>query len=318
MKNIAILTSGGDSQGMNAYIHKLVNLLVKNKFNVYGINRGYQGLLDEDIVKLNKKDVENISFMGGSILKTARCKEFYLQSGVEKGYNILKKYKIDCLVVLGGNGSYIGAIDLMKFGAKVICIPGTIDNDLFYSDISLGFDTAVNNAVDAIEKIKQTMSANNRGVIVEVMGRNCGNIALNTALSVNANALIINEDKKSVKNAVAYVEKAIENGVLSPVVVAQENIIDGNKLAEKFAKKFKKQFKFERIGYTQRGGSPTVKDKIYANLLAIQTMNNILNGEFNIAIGMKKEKIFNISLNDILNKESNFNKNLYDLFISNL
>lgn len=318
MKNIAILTSGGDSQGMNAYIHKLVNLLVKNKFNVYGINRGYQGLLDEDIVKLNKKDVENISFMGGSILKTARCKEFYLQSGVEKGYNILKKYNIDCLVVLGGNGSYIGAIDLMKFGAKVICIPGTIDNDLFYSDISLGFDTAVNNAVDAIEKIKQTMSANNRGVIVEVMGRNCGNIALNTALSVNANALIINEDKKSVKNAVTYVEKAIDNGVLSPVVVVQENIIDGNKLAEKFAKKFKKQFKFERIGYTQRGGSPTVKDKIYANLLAIQTMNNILNGEFNIAIGMKKEQIFNISLNDILNKESNFNKNLYDLFISNL
>jgi len=318
MKNIAILTSGGDSQGMNAYIHKLVTLLIKNKFNAFAIMRGYQGLLDEDIMKLNLKDVENISFLGGSVLKTARCKEFYLDSGVEKGYKILKKHKIDVLVVLGGNGSYIGAIDLMKKGMKVICIPGTVDNDLFYSDISLGFDSAVNNAVCAIEKIKQTMRSNNRGVIVEVMGRNCGNIALNTALSVNANALIINEDKKSVKNCDNFVKNAIENGVESPVVVVQENIIDGQKLADKYQKKFKKQFKFERIGYIQRGGEPTVKDKIFANLLAIQTMNNILNNEVNVAIGMQKENIFNTSLDNVLKSESNFNKNLYELYLSNL
>lgn len=318
MKNIGILTSGGDSQGMNAYIHKLVMLLIKNKFNAYAINRGFQGLLDEDIVKLNKKDVENISFLGGSVLKTARCKEFYLDSGVEKGYKILKKYKIDLLVVLGGNGSFIGAIDLVKKGMNVICIPGTVDNDLFYSDISLGFDSAVNNAVSAIEKIKQTMRSNNRGVIVEVMGRNCGNIALNCALSVNANALIINEDKKSIKNCDTFIKNAIENGVESPVVVIQENILDGQKLADKYQKKFKKQFKFERIGYIQRGGEPTVKDKIFANLLAIQTMNNILNNELNVAIGMQKENIFNCPLDNVLKSESNFNKNLYDLYLSNL
>lgn len=318
MKNIGILTSGGDSQGMNAYIFKLTSLLIKNKYNVFGIKRGFQGLLDEDIQKLNLKDVENISFLGGSVLKTARCKEYYEDKGVEKAYSILKKLKIDCLVVLGGNGSFKGTLNLMNKGMKVICIPGTIDNDLFYSDISLGFDTAVNNAVEAIEKIKQTMLSNNRGVIVEVMGRNCGNIALNTALSVNANALIINEDKKSVKNAQAFIENAINNGVESPVLVLQENILDGNKLAEKFQKKFKKQFKYEHIGYVQRGGEPTVKDKIFANLLAIQTVNSLKNGETNIAIGMQKENIFTIPLNEALNKETNFNKNLYELYLSNL
>ncbi|MBE5745906.1 MAG: ATP-dependent 6-phosphofructokinase [Clostridiales bacterium] len=318
MKNVAILTSGGDSQGMNAYISKLVGLLVKNKINVYGIKRGFQGLLDEDFIKLNLKNVENISFLGGSVLKTARCTEFYEDKGVEKGFNILKNHKIDCLVVLGGNGSFKGALNLIDKGMNVICIPGTIDNDLFYSDISLGFDTAVNNAVDTIEKIKQTMLSNNRGIIVEVMGRNCGNIALNTALSVNANALIINEDKKSIKNAENYVKNAILNGVESPLIVLQENIMDGQKLADKFQKKFKKQFKFEHIGYIQRGGEPTVKDKIFANLLAIQTMNSILKGEFNIAIGMQKESIFNIPLKEALTKESNFNKNLYELYLSNL
>lgn len=318
MKNVAILTSGGDSQGMNAFISKLTNLLIKNKFTPIAINRGFQGLLDEDFRKLTSSDVDNISFLGGSVLKTARCTEFYEEKGVIKALNILKKHKIDCLIVLGGNGSFKGTLSLSEKGMNVICIPGTIDNDLFYSDISLGFDTAVNNAVSVVEKIKQTMLSNNRGVVVEVMGRNCGNIALNTALSVNADALIIIEDKKSLKNADVFVKTAIENGVNSPVIVLQENILDGQKLADKYQKKFKKQFKFEKIGYVQRGGEPTVKDKIFANLLAIQTMNSILKGEFNIAVGMQKENIFTMPLKEALNKETNFNRNLYNLYLSNL
>lgn len=318
MKTVAILTSGGDSQGMNAYIHKLTNLLIKNKYKVVGIKRGYQGLLDEDFITLNELMVENISYLGGSVLKTARCKEFYTEMGVEKASKILKKHKIDILVVLGGNGSYQGAINLSNKDIKVICVPGTIDNDLYYSDISLGFDTCVNNAVETIEKIKQTMLSNNRGVIVEVMGRNCGNIALSTAISVNANALIINEDNTSIENCEKFVKNAIKRGVLSPTIILQENILDGEQLAKDFEKKFKKQFKYEKIGYVQRGGSPTVKDKIFANLLAIQTMNSILNNELNIAIGMKKENIFTIKLSSVLNAKSNFNKNLYNLFLSNL
>lgn len=317
MKNVAILTSGGDSQGMNAYIHKLTKLLIKNKFKVLGIKRGFQGLLDEDFVVLTSDFVENISFLGGSVLKTARCTEFRTDEGVLKGYKILKKHKIDVLVVLGGNGSFKGAINLCEKGQKIICIPGTIDNDLFYSDISLGFDTAVNNAVETIEKIKQTMLSNNRGLIVEVMGRDCGNIALNTAISVNANGLVINEDPKSAQNIEKFVKNAIKNGVESPVIVVQENILDGKILSENLQKKFNKQFKFEKIGYVQRGGSPTVKDKIFANLLAIQTVNSILNGEFNVAIGMNKENIFTKDVFSALKAKSNFNANLYELFLSN-
>lgn len=318
MKNIAILTSGGDSQGMNAYIHKLTKLLQKNKFKVFGIKRGFQGLLDEDFVVLTKDFVENISFLGGSVLKTARCAEFYSNEGVLKGYKILKKHKIDILVVLGGNGSYKGAINLSNLGQKIICVPGTIDNDLYYSDISLGFDTAVNNAVEAIEKIKQTMLSNNRGLVVEVMGRDCGNIALNTAISVNANGLVIDEDKNSKENVEKMVKNAIKSGVESPLIVVQENILDGEALAKNLEKKFNKQFKFEKIGYVQRGGSPTVKDKIFANLLAIQTTNSILKGEVNVAIGMNKENIFTKDLKTVLKAKSNFNKNLYGLYLSNL
>ncbi len=318
MKNIAILTSGGDSQGMNAYIHKLTLLLIKNGYNPIGVMRGFQGLIDEEFIKLDKTFVDNISFLGGSVLKTARCKEFYALDGVKKAYNILLKHNIDVLIVLGGNGSFKGAIDLYNLGMKVICIPGTIDNDLFYSDISLGFDSAVNNGVEAIEKIKQTMQSNNRGVVVEVMGRDCGNIALNTAISVNANALIINEDEKSKTNFENHIKNAIDSGVSSPVVILQENILDGSKLARELESKLNKQFKFEKIGYIQRGGSPTVKDKIFANLLAIQTMNSILNNEFNIAIGMQKENIFTVNVSNVLNAESNFNYNLYNLYLSNL
>lgn len=318
MKNIAILTSGGDSQGMNAYISKFVMLLNKHKKNVYGIMRGFQGLIDEDFVLLSSQMVENISFLGGSYLKTARCIEFYEEAGVEKAYKILKKYKIDLLVVVGGNGSFKGAINLSKKGMKVICIPGTIDNDLYFSNISLGFDTAVHNAVDSIEKIKQTMLSNNRGVVIEVMGRNCGNIALSTAISVNANALVVGEDKNSLNCVEKNVLYAIKNGTKSPVVILQENICDGLELASILQKRTNKQFKFERLGYVQRGGEPTVKDKIFANLLAIQTVNSILNNEFNIAIGMKKENIFTTSLDKVFCAKSNFNKNLYELYLSNL
>lgn len=318
MKKIAILTSGGDSQGMNAYISKLVLLLKKNKQNIIGIMRGFQGLIDEDFIDLDSSMVENISFLGGSVLKTARCLEFYKPEGVEKAYKILKKHKIDILIVVGGNGSFKGAIDLMKLGMKIICIPGTIDNDLYFSDISLGFDTAVNNAVECIEKIKQTMLSNNRGVIIEVMGRNCGNIALSTAISVNANALIINEDENSKKTYEKNTLNAIKNGIKSPVIILQENICDGEEMAKNLQEKTKKQFKFERLGYVQRGGEPTVKDKIFANLLAIQTVNSIMAGETNIAIGMKKENIFTTSLEKVLSAKSNFNTNLYNLFLSNL
>lgn len=318
MEKIAILTSGGDSQGMNAYLYKITNLLIENNFEPVGIFNGYNGIFEENFVTLTKNMVENISFLGGSFLKTARSERFATTNGVKEASEILLKHNIKTIIINGGNGSFKGALELSKHNINVICIPGTIDNDLFYSDISLGFDTAVNNAVEVIDKIKQTMQTNNRGIIAEVMGRHCGNIALNVAVSVNADALIINEDEKSPNIILKRVEKAIKNGSDSPVIVLQENILDGNNLATELSQKFNKTFKFEKIGYVQRGGSPTIKDRIFANLLAFKTLELLKTKTYNQAIGMNKENVFNMPLDKALNVNNNFNSNLYELYLSSL
>lgn len=318
MEKIAILTSGGDSQGMNAYLYKITNLLIENNFEPIGIFNGYNGIFEENFVNLTKNIVENISFLGGSFLKTARSERFATEEGVKKASEILKSHDIKNIIINGGNGSFKGANELSKHNINVICIPGTIDNDLFYSDISLGFDTAVNNAVEVIDKVKQTMQTNNRGLIAEVMGRHCGNIALNVAVSVNANSLILNEDEDSKKNVFSRVEKAIKNGCESPVIVLQENILDGNNLAIELSKKFNKTFKFEVIGYVQRGGSPTIKDRIFANLLAFKTLELLKTKTYNQAIGMNKENVFNMPLDKALNVNNNFNSDLYELYLSSL
>lgn len=318
MEKIAILTSGGDSQGMNAYLYKITNLLLENNFEPIGIFNGYNGIFEENFVNLTKNMVENISFLGGSFLKTARSERFATEEGVKKASEILKSHDIKTIIINGGNGSFKGANELSKHNINVICIPGTVDNDLFYSDISLGFDTAVNNAVEVIDKVKQTMQTNNRGLIAEVMGRHCGNIALNVAVSVNADALIINEDKESVNTILNRIEKAINNGKESPVIVLQENILDGNSLAIELSKKFNKTFKFQVIGYVQRGGSPTIKDRIFANLLAFKTLELLKTKTYNQAIGMNKENVFNMQLDKALNVNNNFNSNLYELYLSSL
>lgn len=318
MERIAILTSGGDSQGMNAYLYKITNLLIENNFEPIGIVNGYNGIFEENFINLSKALVENISFLGGSFLKTARSTRFATKEGVETASKILKSHNILTLIVNGGNGSFKGALELSKHGINVICIPGTIDNDLFYSDISLGFDTAVNNAVEVIDKIKQTMQTNNRGLVVEVMGRHCGNIALNSAVSVNANALVINEDENSKNTIFEKVEKAIKNGNESPVVVLQENILDGDTLTIELSKRFNKTFKFEKIGYVQRGGSPTIKDRIFANLLAFKTLELLKSKTYNQAIGMNKENVVSMPLSEALNIDNNFNSNLYNLYLQSL
>ena len=316
MEKIAVLTSGGDSQGMNAFVYKLVNLLEKNKYEVVGIEEGYNGIFERKFVNLTSKSIEPFSLLGGSFLKTARSARFSTQEGLLEASKILKEENIACLVINGGNGSFKGANELSELGINVICVPGTIDNDVYFSDLSLGFDTAVNNAVDYIDKVKQTMKANNRGVVFEVMGRNCGNIALNTALSVNADSLIVNEDKNSISSVFKNVETAIKNGETSPVIILQENILDANGLIEELEKKFKKDFRFIDVGYVQRGGEPTVKDRIFATSLACKTFELIKNKTYNQAVGQKLEKIFNMPLNKALDVHDNFNYDLYNLYLN--
>ena len=202
IKNIAILTSGGDCQGMNTAINIIVRVAIERNYNVFGIMRGFRGLFENDFIVLDNKKVANISSLGGTILKTSRFVEFKQDSIVKKCAVILKKNKIDVLIVIGGDGSYKGALALAKEGVKVICIPGTIDNDLRYTNRCLGFDTAVNNACQYIENVKQTMDSMSRGVVFEVMGRECGDIALYSAISTACDCLAVPEkpitDRKSV------------------------------------------------------------------------------------------------------------------------
>ncbi|MGD9901550.1 MAG: ATP-dependent 6-phosphofructokinase [Spirochaetales bacterium] len=314
MKKIAVLTSGGDAPGMNACLANLFELCKRFNYRLICFRQGYIGLIDNDFVILKEHDIENIYSLGGSIIKTGRSKEFLTKEGQLKAIETLKINDIDTLIVIGGNGSYRGAQDLEKLGVKVIAIPGTIDNDLNYSTRSLGFDTAVNNSVSAIDKIKDTMSANNRGVVIEVMGRNSGDIALYSAVASNANAIVVKEVPESKNEIIGSVERAIKRGVTSPTVVVAENILDSAKLAETLEAKTGITFKTTVLGYIQRGGNPTVFDRNFAMQLAVKSIELIEVGKHNIAIGMKNGKIHCENLDKVLTEKTNFNFELYDLF----
>lgn len=312
MIKIAVLCSGGDSQGMNACVQTIVNMASAHNITVMGIRRGYQGLIENDFVELTRESVANIGHLGGCFLKVARCLEFKTTAGVKKGYENLVKNCIDYLIVIGGNGSYRGAIELSEMGAKVIALPGTIDNDLFYTDRTLGFDTAVNNAVSTIDNIRQTMEANNRGLIAEVMGRECGHIALNVAVAVGAHSLAIKEVNTTIADIVSDVKQCLQKGIESPVVVVSEAVdytIDDVKAA--LERECGIECRACVVGYVQRGGAPTVMDRLLAIQLGINAIELISKGTFNVALGIRNNNIFYMKLNEVYSLNDEFNKLLY-------
>ena len=314
MKKIAVLTSGGDSPGMNACIANLFTLCDRKNITLLGVKQGYVGLVENDFITLKQEHIGNVYNLGGSFLKTGRSEEFLKESGKQKAIKNLKEHNVEVLVVIGGDGSFRGAQELSEMGIKIICLPGTIDNDLDYTEKSLGFDTAVNNCVSAIDKIKDTMLSNNRGVVVEVMGRRSGDIALYTATASNADAVVVKEVPTSKENVIEKIKLAISRGVESPSVVVGEYILDVNVLASELTQATNKLFKPMILGYIQRGGNPTVFDRNYAMELAVKTVELVEGGIFNRAIGLKNGKIYDTELKTVLFKEDNFNYELYKLF----
>ena len=294
MKKVLILTSGGDSSGMNAYIKAFAKLCKKNDVKLFGSMYGFQGLISDEIVELDFNTMHSLQNIGGTILKSSRCKEFQTEKGFKKALETLKKYNFDCLIVVGGNGSLRGAKDLMDADVKVIGIPATIDNDLGYTDLCLGYDTACQNAVDDITKIKQSMSAFDRGFIAEVMGRNCAEIALKTAIISNADMCIT--ENLSFEDVLGFTNKKIANGVKSPLYVVQENLFDIEKLAEFLQNQTDKEFRSVKIGYVQRGGEPSNIDKFFAIELAVLTMQNIQQNAFGVALGKRDDKTISVDL----------------------
>lgn len=295
VSNIAVLTSGGDSPGMNAAVRAVVRTGLYHGLGVYGVMRGYAGMIDDDIKEMDGRSVANIIQRGGTILKTARSKEFLEYAGREKAYNNLKKRNIDGLVVIGGDGSFKGAQKFSnEFDIPCIGLPGTIDKDIAGSDTTIGFDTAVNTAVQAIDKIRDTMDAHDRLFIVEVMGRDAGYIALHSGIATGAENILIPETKTDMEAIISSLtEKEKRKKLVNLIVVAEGDDFGG---AEQVAKIVKDRLPSADVrvcvlGHIQRGGSPTCSDRLVASHMGYYAVESLLLGRNNVMVGVINNKI---------------------------
>ena len=292
---IGVLTSGGDSPGMNAAIRAVVRTGIYYGLEVFGIMRGYSGIIENDIVPMHSRSVANIIQRGGTILKTARCKEFFTPEGREKAYQNLKKLGIDGLVVIGGDGSFRGAdIFSREFDIPCIGLPGTIDKDIAGTDFTIGFDTAVNTAVEAIDKIRDTADAHDRLFIIEVMGRDAGYIALHSGIATGAEHILIPERKTDIEELVASLqEKERRKKLVNMVVVAEGDEFGG---ANEVAKVVKERMPLADtrvciLGHIQRGGSPTCLDRLIASRMGYAAVECLLEGRHNVMVGILNNRM---------------------------
>lgn len=316
IKKISVLTSGGDAQGMNCAIAVLTKLCKARGIDLYGVVEGYKGLYNNDYVKLDLDKVSNIETLGGTILKTSRFLEFKQEEILDKCVQNIKKARFDAVIVIGGDGSFTGALTLLKKGVKVLCIPATVDNDLRYTDKCLGFDSAVNNSSSYISSVQQTMSALNRGVVFEVMGRYCGDIALHSACATSCDIIAVPEKPTSEEEIISKALSVIKNQNRMPTIVVAEKLFDVPTLADRLSAVSGKEFKYSIVGYLQRGGAPSVADRTLAMLYAVKVIELIEKGIFNEAVGLNGRKIFSLPIEECLSSEYNFDYELLNLFYS--
>jgi 6-phosphofructokinase 1 len=306
ISKIGVFTSGGDAPGMNAALRAVVRASIFYKKEVYGIMQGYEGMISGDIVKLGARSVGNIIQRGGTILKTARSKEFRTPEGRAKAYENLKKHGINALVAIGGDGTLTGLHKLYEeYGIPSICMPGTIDNDLTGTDFTIGFDTATNTAVEAIDKIRDTAISHNRLFFIEVMGRNSGYIAINCGIAGGAVATIIPEETMTLDELFAKLDEGGKTNKKSSLVVVAE----GSKLggAMELAKKFSERnnyfdIKVTILGHLQRGGSPTYFDRVLASKMGVAAVEGLLKGEKDCMVGVLNNQIVYNDFNTIIGK----------------
>lgn len=295
ISKIGVFTSGGDAPGMNAALRAVVRAAIYYKKEIYGIMQGYEGMIDGDIVKLGARSVGNIIQRGGTILKSARSQEFRTKEGREKAFINLKKHGIEALVAIGGDGTFTGLHKLHEeYGIPAVCIPGTIDNDIAGTDFTVGFDTATNTAVEAIDKIRDTAISHNRLFFIEVMGRNSGYIAINCGIAGGAVATIIPEESMTLDELFAKLDEGGKTNKKSSLVVVAE----GSKLggAMELAKKFSERnnyfdIKVTILGHLQRGGTPTYFDRVLASKMGVAAVEGLLKGEKDVMVGIQNNQI---------------------------
>ena len=295
INSIGILTSGGDAPGMNAAIRAVTRSAIYNGLKVYGIYRGYKGLVTDEIQEFKTQNVSNIIQMGGTILKTARCKEFTTPEGRAQAYENMKKHGIDALVVIGGDGSLTGArIFAQEYDIPCSGWPGTIDNDLYGTDTTIGYDTALNTILDAVDKIRDTATSHERLFFVEVMGRDAGFLALNGAIAARAEAAIIPEFSTEVDQLEEFIEHGFRKSKSSSIVLVAESELTGG--AMHYAERVKNEYpqydvRVTILGHLQRGGRPTAHDRIIASRMGVASIQALLEGQRNVMIGIDDDEI---------------------------
>jgi 6-phosphofructokinase 1 len=303
---IGVLTSGGDAPGMNAAIRAVVRTGIYNKLEVYGIKRGYQGMIDNDIFKMESTSVANIIQRGGTILKTARCKDFFTTEGRKKAYENLNSLGINGVVIIGGDGSFRGAqIFSREYDIPCIGLPGTIDKDIAGTDFTIGFDTAVNTAVEAIDKVRDTADAHDRLFIIEVMGRDSGYIALHSGIATGAENILIPERKTDVEGVVnALIEKHGRKKLVNIIVVAEGEEFGAVELGKVITERIPEQeVRVTILGHIQRGGSPTCFDRLFASRMGYAAVECLLEGRFNVFVGILNNDMHYIPLDKAVKKK---------------
>jgi len=317
INTIGILTSGGDAPGMNAAIRAVTRSAIFNGLKVFGIYRGYKGLVTDEIVEFKSQNVSNIIQMGGTILKTARCQEFKTEEGRRQAYENMKKHGIDALVVIGGDGSLTGArILAQEYDIPCIGLPGTIDNDLYGTDTTIGYDTALNTILDAVDKIRDTATSHERLFFVEVMGRDAGFLALNGAIAAGAEAAIIPEFSTEVDQLEQFIEHGFRKSKSSSIVLVAESELTGG--AMHYAERVKNEYpqydvRVTILGHLQRGGRPTAHDRIIASRMGVASIQALLEGQRNVMIGIENDKIVYVPFAKAIKNDKPIDKELVNV-----
>ena len=314
-KNIGILTSGGDAPGMNAAVRAVVRCAISKGFKVTGIKQGYRGLLNEDMIELLPRSVGEYIQRGGTMLETARCKEFATPEGIQKGADICRKHGIDALVVIGGDGSFKGARALTGAGVPTVAMPGTIDNDISCSEYTIGFDTALNTAVEAVDKIRDTSSSHHRCSVIGVMGAHAGYIAVETAIATGAEAALVPEIPFDIeKDVIDVIKRGKSVGKKHHIIVVAEGIdMDSDEISKIITEKTGIESRTTVLGHIQRGGSPTVRDRVIATRMGAKAVDLIEEGKSNRVIVVRDGEICDIDINEGLDMKKSISKDLYEL-----
>lgn len=314
MKTIGVLTSGGDAPGMNAAIRAVVRTACENGIKVYGINRGYQGLIEGDLRELNIRSVSDIIHRGGTMLYSARCKAFREEEGMQQAINTCKKFGIEGIVVIGGDGSFRGARDLSLRGIPCIGVPGTIDNDIVSSDYTIGYDTCLNTVMQMVDRVRDTVESHSRCIVVEVMGNRCGDLTLNAGIAVGATAIVIPEIQSDIENhVIERIRRTQKTDKKHFIVMVAEGIGGVEALARKIEQECGVESRAVILGHVQRGGSPTVRDRVAASQMGYKAVQLLMQGIGNRVVVQKDDHIIDYDIYEALSMERTVNSELYKI-----